>query len=86
MPPQPSCFVALKALTVSPHLGRLTITERFCLRSQRGSARDSRLNPIAYGAMTGASGFRAWLFGNVGRCNGLDDDLHAAAVMLANQA
>ena len=66
--------------------GRLTITGRFCLRCQRRPARDSRLNPIAYGTKTGESGFRAWLSGNVDRFNWLGDDLHVAAATLAKQA
>ena len=53
---------------------------------QRRPARDSRLNPIAYGTKTGESGFRAWLSGNVDRFNWLGDDLHAAAVTLAKEA
>ena len=47
---------------------------------------DNRLNASAYGAITVASDFRAWLSGYVNRFNGLDDDLHAEAAILAKSS
>ena len=68
------CFEGVGRL---PHLGRLTITERFWSKCQRTPARDSRLNPTAYGAMTGALGFVAWRSRKVGKVKGLDRGPHA---------
>ena len=76
-PPKSSRFFALKALTDYPDLGRLTITERLWSRCQRTPARDSRLNPPAYGARMGALGFIAWRSRKARKVKGLNGGLQA---------